>query len=283
MKSALISGIRKVRAILAHAQITHLGRSSPLFERALREALDNNLSPAERDWVERIETARRELIRSAQTITVDDYGAGSAQLTLSDEEMAQGRAYETRVGTLCRACSKPYFWSLLLFKLIRQFQPTRCVELGTCVGISASYQGAALALNGQQGTLTTIEGSQQTASVAARGLGDLGLEEVSVVVGRFQDALPGVLEAQQPIDYVFVDGHHDQQATVAYFEMVYPYLSETALVVFDDISWSAGMRSAWEHIAGDPRIALAVDLSAVGVCLLDGDRSPGERLRIPLS
>lgn len=282
LKSALTTGIRKVRSVLARGEIDRLGDICPPFGKALQDALGNRLEADERGWVERIETARRLLVRSSEPISVNDYGAVSADLTLSGDEMSQGRIYETSVGDLCQAGSKPYFWSLLLFKLIRQFGPARCVELGTCVGISAAYQGAALALNGQGGHLVTIEGSQQTADVAVRNLRDLDLGTVAVTVGRFQDALPGVLDEQRPVDYVFVDGHHDRDATIRYFEMVRPHLSATALVVFDDISWSTGMREAWDRIEADPGVALAVDLAVVGVCVLGGERASCSPLRIPL-
>ena len=45
-----------------------------------------------------------------------------------------------------------------------------------------------------------------------------------------------------------IDGHHDEQATIAYFEKFIPYLSKNSIIVFDDISWSDGMRRAWNTI-----------------------------------
>jgi len=37
--------------------------------------------------------------------------------------------------------------------------------------------------------------------------------------------------------------------------------------VFDDIRWSAGMKEAWDQLARDPRMRLAVDLLEIGVCV----------------
>ncbi|HEX7116836.1 MAG TPA: class I SAM-dependent methyltransferase [Steroidobacter sp.] len=53
--------------------------------------------------------------------------------------------------------------------------------------------------------------------------------------GRFDDVLPGVLSEMGSVDYVFIDGHHEEEATNRYFELVRPYLSDIAVVVFDDI------------------------------------------------
>src|SRR5215204_1409803 len=44
----------------------------------------------------------------------------------------------------------------LLFRLVREFAPTSCLELGTCIGVSAAFQAAALELNGA-GHLLTLE------------------------------------------------------------------------------------------------------------------------------
>jgi predicted O-methyltransferase YrrM len=124
-----------------------------------------------------------------------------------------------------------------------------------------------LELNGA-GTLVTLEGAPAIADLARGHLGRLGLGRAEVVVGRFQDTLPGVLAARRPVDYVFVDGHHDEHATLGYFEQLLPFLADSALLVFDDIAWSDGMRRAWTAIARDPRVTSAVGLGPVGLCLI---------------
>ncbi len=176
---------------------------------------------------------------------------------------------------------KTGLWARLLFKLIRDFQPSLCLELGTNLGFSAAYQAAALRLN-QKGRLVTLEGDPPLASLAERNLRRLNLNQVEprtsppplggtgarvkVVTGRFQDTLEQVLKTQAPIDYAFIDGHHDRDATIRYFQQISPFLSPRAFLVFDDISWSEGMRQAWKHIQKDQRVAFSVDAFAVGFC-----------------
>ena len=98
---------------------------------------------------------------------------------------------------------------------------------------------------------------------------NLGLDNVEVVVGLFQDTLKSVLEAHQPIEYAFVDGHHQEEATIAYFREVLPFLSERAVVIFDDISWSEGMKRAWSAIKAYESVKICVDLAYVGICIID--------------
>ena len=122
-----------------------------------------------------------------------------------------------------------------------------------------------------EGTLTTMEGAPSLAAISEKNLEHLGLTLAKVVRGRFQDNLDKVIDENRPIDYVFIDGHHDEQATISYFEAFAPNLATNAVVVLDDISWSAGMRRAWNTIIANDKVSVSVDLSVIGICLLNAD------------
>ncbi len=220
----------------------------------LRKTLHGSLSPDESASIRRIEDLRRRLCCSSDPLVKTDYGAGSASLTQA-----------STVGETCKTASKPYFWSLLLFNLIREFKPSSCVELGTCLGISASFQATALKFNGR-GHLTTLEGAESLASRARDHLSELALDNVSVVTGRFQDTLNGVLLSEKTVDYAFIDGHHDERATLQYFCQLLPFLAPSALLVFDDISWTPGMRRAWTNIIANSQVKVSIDLGSMGIC-----------------
>jgi predicted O-methyltransferase YrrM len=103
-----------------------------------------------------------------------------------------------------------------------------------------------------------------------------------VVPGRFQDTLADVAREQAPVDFAFIDGHHDEHATVAYFRQILPHLGRSAVLVFDDISWSPGMERAWKTVTADERVGLAVDLSAIGICLVSDSLPKWPILRMRL-
>ncbi len=244
---------------------------SPVSRRltgAIRGTLEHTLASHEREWIDRIEALRRDLLASRRELALVDYGAGGAKLNLTAEQMYRGRTITRTVGEISRRASKSPFWSLLLFRLLREFKPRVCLELGTALGLSAAYQAAALTLNGQ-GHIVTLEGAEPLARLAREHFDALGLANVDVVTGRFQDTLAGVLQDQGPLDHAFIDGHHDGPATVGYADQIMPALSGQALLVFDDISWSDGMRSAWRAIASHDRVKLSMDLSQVGICIVD--------------
>lgn len=204
------------------------------FSKALNDVLDNNLNEEEHGWITKIEDQRRHYLSTNKVIEVLDFGAGKADSNRTEEAMYGGISTEVSVNNICLA-SKPYFWSLLLFKLVRHFKPKLCVELGTCLGISASYQSAALTLN-SFGKLITIEGSPSLSKISAQTFSDLGLEKVDVLTGRFEDQLHQVLTNNEVVDFVFIDGHHDKDATIHYFERFLPFLKSDAVIVFDDIN-----------------------------------------------
>lgn len=198
---------------------------------------------------------------------------------LVDDTLVSEGLYDRGV-TLAQACSvsKPPKWCLLLYQLIREIKPLNVIELGTNLGISSAYQAMALDLNGQNGQLITLEDSPYRLRVARNLHTKIGLKNVTYVQGLFGDVLDSTLKKIDcPIDFAFIDGHHQYEPTLQYFDVISKYLSEDAIVVFDDIRWSQGMRRAWEEILADERVGLAVDLYSVGVCIVTQEAHQSDR------
>jgi predicted O-methyltransferase YrrM len=259
------------KRLIMPRQIVNIRASVHRSVRGVGEALDalRNESPTSEEarWFTVIENLRGQLSHSTDVIEVLDYGAGNSGKPLAENQILHGQIVKEVVGEACRNYSKSPIWSRLLFHLIRTSRPANCLELGTCLGMSAAYQGAALEVNGN-GKIVTLEGAPSFASIAEHNLRSLGLaQRVSVVVGRFQDTLLGVLDDFGKIDYAFIDGHHDEKATIRYFEMILPYLSDSAMLIFDDIGWSPGMIRAWYYICNHSRMDAGFDLKKMGVCL----------------
>ena len=247
---------------------------------ALQETLNNILTTQEYQAISTIEKRRSFLLNSREEITVIDYGSGSPYSKRTTEEMEKGVKSRVSVSKITTA-SKPKFWATLLFKLVRQLRPMSCVELGCCVGISASYQAAALDIN-SYGAVVTLEGSDEIARLAEETFANIGAKNVSVVTGPFHKTLSDVLERTKPIDLFFNDGHHDHDAVIEYFNKVMPYLSDASIIIFDDISWSSGMRKAWAKIESDERVSASIDLHETGIALIDKSMKTKERFKIPL-
>jgi predicted O-methyltransferase YrrM len=258
---------RAVRSIKLHALWQKQHPCAQLLACSAHAAITRSLTAEELGWIEAIEKLRADLCASKETITRIDYGAGLRGFEQSTDAARRGTEVRDDVSRIARNSSNDEFWALVLFKLIRSFRPTRCLEMGTALGISGAYQAAALQLNGL-GTLTCLDGSAELCRIAKRNWQALGLNNVDTVVGPFEATLDTQLEDKGPVDYVFVDGHHDRQATLDYFERIAPTLAREALLVFDDIRWSEGMLLAWKAIERDPRVKVSMDFGTLGVCVM---------------
>ena len=256
-----------------------------VFDPATLSAIDTwihngSMNPEDLPWITRIEELRDILNASSEPLVKLDFGAGSSDAPRSREEAQQGIEVHTTIGDVARETSKPQHWCSLLFRLIRTFKPVVVLEMGTSVGISAAYQATALQLNGK-GRLVTLEGSETVAQIARRTFEILELDNTDIVVGRFSETLEEALKTVGPVDFVFVDGHHDGNATIDYCEQILPYLTEKAILILDDIRWSPNMTKAWRVVKDRDCVRAALDLGSIGVCLIGpGDkRTVNVRLR----
>ncbi len=243
-------------ALAADESTRSLGEAVMGAAAAVQATTFRQAAPEEQDWMDRVERVRAELEAS--------------------EDVTDRWGREATIGEITRSASKKPLWASLLFRLVRHLRPATCIEMGTCVGISGAYQAAALALNGG-GRLVSLEGHEVLVGVARGTFAKLGLAQAEVRAGLFEDTLDQALADLDPVDYVFIDGHHKEDATLAYFEQVLPRLSRCATLVFDDITWSDGMERAWARLQEDERVTVSVDLRSIGVCLLS--RVPAPRRR----
>jgi predicted O-methyltransferase YrrM len=254
---------RKRRAVTFLAHLERL--NSPAVcavAKALMAVRQTSLATEELQIIERIEAFRAALKMDTTELALIYFDQDTPQI-------------ET-IGSLPATDSD---WGRFFFKLIRELKPSNVLEMGTSVGISAAYQAAALMLN-KHGRLITLEGEQTVAELARKHLEQLELDRVEVRLGWFRDSLPATLNELKKLDIVYIDGHHQEHPTLEYFEQIFPFLTEEAVIIFDDIHWSGGMERAWRKILSDPRIGTALDLQKLGICFRADTREKSRRYSI---
>ena len=201
---------------------------------------------------EPVENLRRQLLASAEKLTVTDFGAGS--------QTGAGRV--RRVAAIARTATKPARLAQLLFRLVNHFRPATVLELGTSLGLTTAY----LATANTQAHVFTFEGCPQVAGAARRNFAALGLSNISLVEGNLDATLAPTLAAlAAPLDFVFFDGNHRREPTLRYFAQCLDHAHDDSVFVFDDIHWSAEMEAAWAAIKAHPAVTLTVDLFWVGL------------------
>ena len=277
--------IKSALALKARGSVSVLTGSTDAWERmigeVLGEALNYSVTNDEKLWIDKIQSLRKELESSTEKIELIDFGAIKPDLNLSDDQLKIGRTTPTTVGAKCKSGSELFFWVFILFKLIRKYKPSSCLELGACMGLSASFQAAALTLNGK-GRIVTVEGDPTLASIAQKNFNKLSLSSASVETGRFQDILPVVLPKYGPFDFVFIDGHLDGKASIDNFNLILPYFADKAIFVLDNVSWSNSMRNGWEFIKGRDEIKTTFHLRQMGICIIDKTIKKSKNHKIPL-
>lgn len=60
-------------------------------------------------------------------------------------------------------------------------------------------------------------------------------------------------------DLIYIDGNHQKEATLSYFEKLLPMVHNDSVMIFDDIHWSKGMEEAWEEIKAHPKVKVSID------------------------
>jgi predicted O-methyltransferase YrrM len=168
---------------------------------------------------------------------------------------------EKQIGDIAAHALKPLKLAQLIYRLAADLQPANIIELGTCLGITTIYLQKAA----PNAKVYTLEGSPATAEAAKETFAEAGLNNIELVIGNFDDTLPGIIDSVDKVDFVFVDGNHQKDATLKYFEWCLPKVHEDTLLIFDDIYWSEGMKEAWDEIKAHPKVTVTVDLFWVGL------------------
>lgn len=191
----------------------------------------------------KIESYREHLKQKTTLIEVIDYGAGKPEEKRTKEQMEAGVCVEVPLCELAKIGVKREK-AEVIFEIFKSLLPQKILELGTCLGFSSSYM-ASFAQNAQ---IWSIEGSPNVAQIAKENYQHFALKNIEVLVGRFDLMLPNLLEKIKPIDFAFIDGHHNKEATIAYYKQILPFVVGGGIMLFDDIAWSSGMQEAWREI-----------------------------------
>jgi len=93
----------------------------------------------------------------------------------------------------------------------------------------------------------------------------LGIKNVTLVNGRFEEILPLSFFDLHSLNLVFFDGNHTKQATLNYFEQCVKYSNNDSIFIFDDIHWTSDMEQAWDEIKKNKNITSTVDIYQFGI------------------
>jgi hypothetical protein len=190
-----------------------------------------------------IENLRADLKKSSDTIAVEDHGAGSRVFKGSSRKVSKIAKHVLQGERVAKSLWKVLrFWGMNLEE--KGNRKLSVLEMGTSLGVTTAYLSAAGC------DVETWEGCQNTADVARKNWIKLGLEkQIDSKVGKFDELLKSTKGGW---DMVFLDGHHDGEATLKYVKELKSKLGKGGCVLVDDVVWSKGMKMAWRELIDDP-------------------------------
>ena len=229
---------------------------------------------------------RQALLKNHNTIEVADFGAGSRVFKSNIRQISQ----------IAKTAGISKKRAELLFRMVRYFKPNEILEIGTSLGLATS----AMALGNSESNITSLEGCGNTLSVAENLFEDIGFksqnlgfkfqvssfnrlnnqinfvncqfeEFLSAQVGLTSNLKPETLKNEldnlklETYNLIYFDGNHSKKATLDYFELLLPTITNDSVWIFDDIHWSQDMEQAWEVIKNHEKVTVTIDTFQWGI------------------
>ena len=189
------------------------------------------------------------LKNNTKLLNIKDFGAGSHKLG------------KTRsVKQIFNTSSSKGKYGKLLFQLANHFQPKKILEFGTSLGIGTLH----FHLGSQNSSITTIDACPETANFAKEFLSNK-VSNVQFVESTFVDFLANL--QNETYDLIFVDGHHDGEATLNYMQQLEKHAHNETIFILDDIRWSEGMFNAWNLLCESEKYHVSIDLFRMGILI----------------
>ena len=212
-----------------------------------------------------LKSYRKSLLENKNTIEVTDFGAGSRVFksnTRAINQIAKNAGISSKRAEL-------------LFRIVNYFQPNEILEIGTSLGLATSALSLALeaetnsAKQNQSrsvGTkITSLEGCPNTLNQCQLQLQKFNINNVKCINTKFEDYLSNYQLSTVNYQLIYFDGNHSQKATLDYFELLLPTITNDSVWIFDDIHWSLDMEEAWEIIKNHPKVTVTIDTFQWGI------------------
>lgn len=194
---------------------------------------------------------RNSLLKNTNTIEVTDFGAGSKVFKSNIRPISK----------IAKTAGISQKRADLLYRITNYFQPSTILELGTSLGLAT----AALALGAKNASIRTIEGCPNTMAIAKKQLQLFKCNTVECITSEFSSYLATSHFPLSTSNLIYFDGNHSKTATLQYFELLVPTITNESVWIFDDIHWSAEMEEAWQIIKKHPKVTVTIDTFQWGI------------------
>lgn len=245
----LFTIFKYIRYILFSSHKTGHGIHSPfvfnLVTRVFRNKTDVSI-------VFTVESLRKKLLSDKREIVVEDYGVGSEK---------KKKKNTRKVSDITGNSSVPKKYGKLLANMSGEFGSPYVIELGTSMGLSTLY----MALGNKDAKVITIEGSPEVSKIAETNFAEHGNQNITTLIGTFDEVLPGLLFEVKKPGLIFIDGNHRREPVLKYFYQLVENSDENTVIIIDDINHSREMAEAWTTIKKHEKVSITIDIFRMGM------------------
>lgn len=186
---------------------------------------------------------RQALKRDASTIEMTDFGEGS--------RVFKGNA--RIVSAVVKNAGMKKKRQKLLFRLTKYFKCEAILELGTSLGLGT----VALSVSDEFIAINTVEGCPNTLKKAQEYFEKFNLHNIVIHQKKFSEFLSK--NTSETYDLIFIDGDHNGERTLGYFNSLLKNTHNNSVIIFDDIYWSKDMTAAWQKIITNEQVTVSID------------------------
>lgn len=208
-----------------------------------------------------IENERKKFLKNLKSLEVIDLGAGSKLFK---------KRKSRKISSIAKTALQKPKYARFLYRLVEFTKSKSILELGTSLGITTRYLSSGAGLDGH---VITIEGSPEIASLAKSHFDNWKNNEIELYEGDFMDILKSNDFKERKFDFVFIDGNHQRDAVLQYFDVIYSKLHGGSVVVIDDIHWSKDMMNCWKDLKNKKEVTLSFDVFQFGVLFFNKNLS----------
>jgi predicted O-methyltransferase YrrM len=199
-----------------------------------------------------IEQIRRRMISDRRRILVQDMGSKS--------ELSE-RTYRN-VSDIAGKSPVSAKYGTLLANIAAEFGRQLIIEFGTSIGISTMYLAKAC----EDARVITMEGCSSIAEIAKQNFIDAGLNNITLLVGSFDDIIPDFQVQGVKPGLIFIDGNHRKEPVINYFNKMADLSDSNTVIIIDDINYSRQMAEAWTEIKLHKKVSVTIDIFRMGIC-----------------
>lgn len=189
-----------------------------------------------------LKSHRKALRSDSSMVEMKDFGQGS--------RVFKGNA--RKVSAVVKNAGMRKKRQKLLFRLSKYFKSETVLELGTSLGLGT----VALSLSNEFSAIQTVEGCPNTLQKAQEYFEKFNLHNIQIHQELFSEFLENT---STQFDLIFIDGDHNGERTLGYFNSLLNKVHNDSLIIFDDIYWSKDMTVAWQKIIANEKVTVSID------------------------